>query len=157
MDNHRKLIESANLNFKNADHMIYVTYPIVNDPKLVMTIVEKLYSSVMDTITALLTFDYLYKRISYVPEREEDKIRLFKEFTIGRYSLNRELLILIGELKDLLDFRKRAPVEFTRKENFVVCSARYSTKTINIRKIKSYVQDIKTFLEKANRILKDGL
>ncbi len=157
MDNYRKLIESANINLKNADHMVYVTYPIVNDPKLIMTIAEKLYNSVMDTITALLEFDYLYKRISYIPEKEEEKIRLFKEFTIKRYSINRELLILIGELKELLDFRKRAPIEFTRKENFVVCSARYSTKTINLRKIKYYVQDIKVFLEKANRILKDGL
>ncbi len=154
---YRKLLEQANIDFKNADHMVYVTYPVVNDPKLVIVIAEKLYNSVMDAITAILNYDYLYKRISYLPLNEEDKVRLFKEDSIKRYNLKREILILIQELKDIIEFRKKAPLEFVRKENFVICNARYRTKTININKIKYYVSDIKIFLEKINKILKNGL
>lgn len=156
MEIYRKLLELANQNFKTADHMIYVTYPIINDPKLAFTIIERLYNTLIYGISAILNYDYLYKRISTLPENDEDKIKLFKEFTILRYNFNREILVLIKELKELLNFRNKSPMEFIRKENFVICNSRYNTKTINIRKIKYYVSNIRSFIEKVNRVLKNG-
>lgn len=156
MEIHSKLLEQANLNLKNADHMLYVTYPLINDPKLTISIIEKLYNIVMDAISAILNYDYLFKRIEYLPEKPGDKLALFKEDTIKRYNLNREILILIQELKEFVDFRKKSPIEIVRKENFIVFNSRYNTKTINIRKIKYYVGDIKLFMNKINKIVKNG-
>lgn len=157
MELYRKLLEQANLDFKNADHMVYVTFPVVNDPKLMITIAEKLYHSTIDAITAILNYDYLYKRIGSVPEKDEEKIRVFKEYAIKRYSLDREILVLLAELKSLVEFRKKSPIEFIRKQNFVIANSKFSTKTIDIRKMKYYINDIKQFMEKTNKILKHGL
>ncbi len=157
MEPYLKLLESANLDFKNADHMVFVTYPLVNDPKLIMAIAEKLYNSIMSAITSVLTYDYNYKRVEILPEQDREKVDLFKVDTIKRYNFSREILVVIEELKDLLEFRKKSPVEFVRKENFVVCSSRYNTKTINLQKIKYYVHSIRLFMERMNRILKNGI
>ena len=88
--------------------------------------------------------------------KDEDKIRMFKEHTIKRYNLNREIIVTIQDLKELLDFRKKAPMEFVRRENFVVCSSGYNTKTINIQKIKYAVEEVKSLMKKINSILKNG-
>ena len=99
-----------------------------------------------------------YKLMVYFCEgTDKEKLDLFKEFTIKKYSLDREILIVIKELQELLEFRKKSPVEFVKKDNYIVCSSRFNTKTINIQKIKYYVQDIKILMEKTNRILKNGL
>ncbi len=156
MEKYHTLIESANLHFKNADHMIFITYPLLNDPKLMMTIVEKLYTSVLLAIKAILHYDYLYKNISFVPEKEEEQVKLFKEHTVKQYHLGKEILLAIAELKDLVDFRKKSPIEFVRKNNFIVCSAGYTTKTINFQKIKKYAQEIKYFLMQINNVVKNG-
>ena len=156
MEKYQALIESANLHFKNADHMIFVTYPLINDPKLVITIAEKLYRSILLAINALLNYDYLYKHVSYIPELEQDKVKLFKEDTQKRYNFSKEIFSVIEDLKDLVNFRKRSPIEFVRKNNFVICSSGYTTKTISFTKIKQYGQEIKYFLAKINRILQNG-
>jgi len=157
MENYTELMREANSDLKTADHMVYITYPLVNDPKMVMSILERLYNSLIKTIDAILDYDYLYKRISHVPSDIKEKLDLFKDFTIRRYNIDREILILINDLKDFLEFKKKSKVQFVRRENYVVCSSGYSTKTINISKMKSYVNQTKEFVLKIDKLLQNGL
>ncbi len=153
MYKHNTLLQESNVDFKNADHIIQVTFKIINDPKLMMTVVEKLHSSIIKSIDSLLYYDYLYKRISHIPTSAEDKLRLFRDYTIKKYNLKKEIIPVIKDLQDILEFRKRSPIEFVRKENLVICSSGYSTKTINVKKIKSYVAEIREFNQKINQAL----
>ena len=157
MEKYKELMREANIDLKTADHMIYVTYPLINDPKIIISIVDKLYKVLIKSVDAVLNYDYLYKRISRVPEDLREKLEIFDDFSIKRYNFSREVLILIRDLKELLDFREGSKVEFVRRENYVVCSSGYNTKTINIRKVKDYVNQTKEFVLKINKLLQDGL
>ena len=95
MEKYKTLIQSANSHYKNADHMVFVTYSLVNDPKLVITIADRLYKALMDSVSALLNYEYLYKRIGRLPETDDEKLEILKNQAMKEYNLDRNMLVFI--------------------------------------------------------------
>ena len=158
MEKYDTLMIAAKLQLKNADHMASVTYQVVNDPKLLMAIAEKLYNSLTYAISSLLHRDYLFKVISNLPENFGDQLRLFQRYSINKYNLNKEIITLVKELQELVEFRKKSPVEFIKRGDFIVCSSGYNTKSINLKKMKQYVSQVKLHIQEINNVLiKNGL
>jgi len=150
---HKILMKEASNKFKTADHMIYVTYPLLNDPKLIIIITDNLYFSLLRSIEAILQYEYHYKRLDNVPQKINETIRVFKDLIIKRYGFSESILKVFDDLHKITEVRKKSPVEFIRKDNFVICDRLYSTKMINLQKIKEYVQEIKPFIKKTQEIL----
>jgi len=153
MEEYELLMKKALTDFKTADHMIYVTYPLVNDPRIIVNIIDKLFNALINTITAILSYEYLYKRISRVPESLNEKLDLFKRIIDRRYNFDKGILGLIDDLIKLREFRNKSPMEFVRRENLIICSSGYNTRSINHRKIKEYVNQSKSFMFNASRLL----
>ena len=152
MERFKELVEKANRSLNTADHLAYVTYPVINEPKLTITILNNIYQSLLHSIDALLYYDYLFKRVSFYPKDEKEKIELFRKITSKHYNIDREHIILIDEIKNLLSKHKESPIEFIRKDQLVICSTNYNIQTISINKIKDYLSKSKEFVDKINRI-----
>ncbi len=150
----QELLFEANKAFKNADHLIYVTYPLVNDVKLIVTIVDNLNKALLSGMDALLQYEYLYKRISFLPRDFNDKIEVFKTYCIPKYSIDRESLLLVSDIKKLVEHRKNSPIEFVRSGKFVMCTSDYKMRVLNYDKVKNFVIQGKGFINKLNGILK---
>ena len=56
---YQELISGANKAVRTADHLVYVTYPLVNDVKLLVTITENLNKALLMAMEALLQYEYL--------------------------------------------------------------------------------------------------
>src|SRR3989344_1462778 len=158
MEIHETLMKKALNDFKTVDHMVYVTYPLINDPKLMFGIVDKLFNTLIDVITAVLNYDYLYKRISRVPENLNDRLELFKKVINKRYNFDRTIFSLLEDLNKFKEFRKRSPMEFVRRGNLIVCSSGFNTQSLNYKKMKDYVNKSKEFVADAGGLLiKNGI
>ena len=48
---------------------------------------------------------------------------------------------------------KKSPVEFTRKDTFVIANGGYKLKTVTIDKIKEYIQHTKEFIKLMEEIV----
>jgi hypothetical protein len=48
---------SALKHLRIADHMAYVTYPLINDKKILIKIFVEVYGALNDLITAILLYD----------------------------------------------------------------------------------------------------
>jgi len=155
--NYKDLIEESNKNVKTADHLIYITYPLLKDPKLIITITERLYHSLMNAVSALLYYDYAYKRIDFVPHSDNDKIRLFKDLSMKTYNINKEIVVIMNELKEFIEFRKKSPLEPLFKDTRTIFSSAYNTRTLSLTKMKDYVKEVKRFNKNINGIIKNGL
>ena len=156
MESYTVLMEESKKDIKIADHMINVTYPLIKDPKLIVSVAERLYFSLMNAVNALLGYEHAYKRIDTYPEDYEKKIEVFNTHLVKQYNLDNAILNLIKELKVLVDFRKKSPVEIVQKDKLVVYSSGYNTKSIKFDVIKSYVQEAKVFINKVNGIIENG-
>ena len=156
MEHFRDLVKEANRAFETADHLTYMTYPLVNDKKVLMLIVEHLHKALLKTMEAFLYYDALYKRISFMPRAFESQLEIFRNYTIRKYNLSTETVILIKEIDDLIKYRETAPMEFSRRENYVIASNSYKLKIISIEKVKRFVTQSKLLLQRVNEVLAES-
>ena len=48
---------------------------------------------------------------------------------------------------------KNSPVEFSRKDRFIICSSDYRTKSISLKEIKEYLLRSKSFIKDVETIV----
>lgn len=154
MDNASNLLTKANKSLEIADHLAFVTYPMVKEPKLGYTITEHALTACLNAIDALLFYEYTFKRTGYPPDQFAAKIDLMKRQIAPRYNIDRKHIFIIEDMHNLLEYRKKSPIEFVKKDALIICDRDYEYKTMSIEKIKNYVYESKGFLSKINSLLK---
>ncbi|MBS3159447.1 hypothetical protein J4436_01535 [Candidatus Woesearchaeota archaeon] len=144
-------VNEANKYFKTADHLTYVTYSLLKDPKLLLTATKNLQKSIEHIIEAFLKLEQ-YKKNFTIPQNFESKYALFKSLCIKKHQLSNEMLKTIIEIKSLLDQHQECSVEFIRNQKFVICNNNYDNiKSLDLKVIKLYLCNIKQLLQKLNQ------
>lgn len=154
MERLKQLVKEANSEFMKANHLAYVTYPMIKETKLLYVIAEVLQGALAKGVEAMLHYERLYKRIPLVPGAFDTELELFKNNCIVRYGFNRNVVLLLLDLKSLVRAKKESPVEFSRQGQLVICDEDYGMNVIDIQKLKSYVMDSREFIERMNHVLK---
>ena len=150
-------LEEAKKALKTADHLAYITYPLIMDNKLMLLIAENLYTSIIKTIDSFLNYDKYYKRIPTVPEQHEEKIRVFRTEICKRYNISPEIMLMIRDIKTISDTRKNSNMEFFRRKELVIITEEFSrVKTLNLKKVKDYINTTKLLVNKADAIIKNA-
>lgn len=153
MEEVKVMLDKANILVKRADHMFYVTYPLVKDNKLIITMAENINNGMICAMDALLMYERLYKRISLYPEDFKVKIDMFKDSIARRYNIDRDHIVLIQDLKRFLEERKKSGVEFVKDDKYVLFNRKQEVKSLGIDKLKQNLNISKDFLKKVNGIL----
>ena len=154
MERYELAIDRAKKDLKIADHMMTVTYKLVDDPKLMLTIMQRLMSSLTYSMASILLYERLYKRIPPFTETFDSMFTMFKARLTRRYHINIEYITLIQEVKKILEEHKKSPVEFARKGKFVICSDTYKIKVVDADLIKKYINKAKLFVIEAENMVK---
>jgi hypothetical protein len=140
--------------FQNADHMMYMTYKVVKDPKLLLTIMDSVFLALTNAMNSVLHAEHQFKNIPKVPEGFEAKFMLFRDLSAQKYSIDDTYLKMIRDVKEVILLHKTSPVEFTRKDKYVICSDSYEMQTITVEKIKEYLRLTKDFVKLTEDITK---
>ena len=148
-------LKDANRLMNSADHLAYVTYPLIKDNKLIITIAENLNSALLNLMEALLMYERAYKRIPPYPENFDMRLQIFKEKIANRYNIDRSYIVLIEDLKKLVYERKKSTMEFIRHDKYVLFNKNMSIKSITLEKVKKYLNESKPLFLKVNTLLKD--
>lgn len=149
----KSTLDRANQLIMRADHMLYVTYPLIKDNKLIITMAENISNGLIHAMDAVLMYEKLYKRISLYPEDFRVKIDILKGSIARRYNINREHVVLIQDLKKFLEERKKSGVEFVKNDKYVLFNRKQEVKSLGIEKLKENLNMSKDFLKKVNGIL----
>jgi len=131
-------LEEAVRHLRIADHMTYITLPLVNEKRLLLKIFDEIYKSIINSINAILNYEYLYKRIRLY-KKTEDNLQVFIEKCAKTYNLSN---IQIKKIKEILNINKRhkqSAMEFVKKDKIVILSDNLNTQIINIQIIKEYL------------------
>ena len=78
---------------------------------------------------------------------------MFKDKCVKRYELDAEYLKIMRDIKDIIVAHKKSPMEFSRKENFVICSDNYRMRSISANELKVYVEKAKLFIKTVSTIV----
>ena len=153
MERHQELLIEMDRAFRTADHLAYVTYPLVKDIKLLMNILENLDKSLKAGMNALLEYDRLYKRIGPLPESFELRFEIFQRKLVMRHAINAGFLDLIETMHNLVIYKQKSPMVFQRKDKYVIANHRYRMKTITIEDAKKYLEKAKPFISKVRNVV----
>lgn len=132
---------------KIADHLIYMTLPLVRDKRLLLKIITEIRNAIANCISSILQYEYLYKRISLSQDPKRN-FKTFKEKCATRYSILPEEVTLIIELFNIVEEHKKSPFEFVKNEKIVILSENMRQKTVTIEKTKRFLQVAKSIVKK---------
>ncbi len=135
---------------KKIDHMIYVTYPLIQDKRLILKVVSETKNAIIKCINSILQYEYLYKRIRLTKDPKEN-LRIFKLKCAPKYDISLEEIKLILELFDLVEKHKKSPFEFRKQEKIIILSENSQPKVIVIENAKEFLALAKRILIKSKK------
>jgi hypothetical protein len=154
MEEFQFLRDKAFEKIKIADHMLFVTYPMLRDPKLLIVVVDNVFASLDFGMAALLHYERLFKRIPPFKESFPSRLEMFKSMVIPHNNLSPNYVKLITDVRTLLAEHRKSPVSFVKNEKVVICSPSYKVKTVDVELVKRYVFETKLFVKNVNMIVK---
>lgn len=146
-------LDNAKRNIQIADHLIYITFPLINERRLLLKIFEDIHKSIINCINAVLNYEYLYKKIVLYKDSKEN-FRTFFNKCAKNYDLNNYQIKKILELLELNKKHKQSAMEFPKKEKIIILSDNLKTEYLNLQKIKDYLLLAKEIYNKINKKLK---
>ena len=133
----------------NDDHIAYVTYPLLQDNKLIVAVLENLNN------TALRIMEAVLQQEETNQENFKGKYEIFKE-RAKRYQIEEAEVKIIQELKSLSDQRKKSDMEFIRKDKYILWDPyKGKLKELTMQSMKDYIIKIKPLLRKINANLQN--
>ena len=146
-------LAEAEKTIRMTDHMIYVTFPLIKDKRLLFKILHDIKNIIALCINSILQYEYLFKRIRLSKDSKLN-LNIFIEKCAPKYGITKEEIALILELFDFVERHKESPFEFIKDEKLVVLSDNFRVKTMTIDKTKSFMIVAKGILKKTKETIK---
>jgi len=148
-----KIIESlssAEKNLQTIDHMVYITFPLIKDKRLLLKVLQEIKNIIASCINAILQHEYLYKRIRLFKDSQEN-FRIFTEKSAPRYDITRDEIKNIREVFDFAERHKESPLEFIKGDKVIILSENMAATTLSLEKTKGFLILAKDILRKTKQ------
>lgn len=143
MERFQEARDKALKHLKAADHMLNVTYPLIQDSKLLLGVVESIFLCATNAMGAILWYDRLFKNVPPFYDTFESKFNMFRSRCVQTYHINKGVIDMIQEVKDIIVQHKQSQVEFRKKDRFIICAEDYTMTAVTDYKIKDYLKKAK--------------
>jgi len=143
----KEKLNAAIKNLQIADHLTYVTFPLVNEKRLIIKIFDEIFKSINNCIDAIIYHEYLYKKIEWYGE-EKSNLDILISKCAGNYGLSNEQIRKIKDIIETDKKHKNSAMEFVRRESIILMSDGLGVKTLDIKIIKDYLLTAKELLMK---------
>ncbi len=140
-------IQEAQRTIQVIDHMIYVTFPLIQDKKILLKIITETKEVLIRCINSILQYEYLYKRVDLY-SNPKTNFRTFKDKCAQRYEITKEEIESILDLFELVEKHKQSTIEFLKNGKVIILSESLQKDTITLEKIKEFFRLSKSILEK---------
>jgi len=149
MEKYKENLQEAIKHLQIADHITYVTFPLVSEQRLLLKIFDEIYKSIISCINAILNYEYLFKRIRFNPEN--NNLQTFVQKCAKQYNLSNLQIKRIVEIIELNKRHQQSALEFVKRDRVVILSDSLSTQTLDIHLIKQYLLLAKELIMKTNQ------
>lgn len=156
MEKFQEYLKKAEELIYTADHMTYVSYPVVREKRLLLKILSEINLSILNTINAILYYEYIHKKI-ILTKNAESNLDIFIKHCAPIYQITQNEINLILDLFNTVKKHKESPFEFSRNEKVVILSENMTPKVITLEKTKEFLQTSKNILKKAKYFISQNL
>jgi len=142
--------EKSEALLKAADHMIYITFPLIKENRLLKKIIENIGEGALNIIMSVLEHEQLYKRAD-ISQDLKVNIEVFKRCS-RRFNITAEETETILKVLEISEKHRESPFEFIRKDKLVMMSDNLKTESIDLEQLKRYMNIIKSIMFKVKAI-----
>jgi len=146
------VLEDVKRTLRIADHMIYITYPVLKENRLLVKVLEEVYSAVKRTIDLIMGYEYEHKRIKIYSDPKIN-MAIFEQKCAQRYNITSEEILSMKQIIDLFESHKSSPMEFSRQNKFVIMTDDLRTDSVTMLKLKAMLGTAKGIVRKAEGFL----
>ena len=147
MENYLQFLENAKKYAFTAEHLLTETYPVVKDPRMLLSVLQNAFSAYKSCMMFMLYRDVAMKKIPPFENDFQAMFALFKARAERRYSISGDYIRIIEEISAILKEHKASPMEFSRHEMYIICSDNYKMKTITTQQLREYISKAKLFID----------
>lgn len=148
MDEYLVAKDHAIKHMKIADHILVMTYPLVNDPKLLKLVLKNIHVSLENAMAALLHYEK-----QEIIHDFESMVGLISAY-FKKYNISNEYINFLKDINELMKKQQKADVEFIRKEKFVFTGNNYKLNTVTKKEMKEYIIKGKLFMREILGVIK---
>lgn len=145
-------LEKSEKTIQTASHLLYVTYPLVKDKRLLLKILSEIKNGIASCMNAVLQYEYLYGRIRLSSDPKLN-FRKFLEKCCPRYNISETEIRKIVKLFEIVEKHKTSPFEFVKEDKIVILSDNMNSEIITLEKVKEFLNSSKIVLQKAKDII----
>jgi len=128
-----------------TEQLLSLTYKFTKDQKIFLGVIIKLYESLDMAINGYL-FSINQKNIAKM--NFEEKINMLKFKNNAKLSLSEEDFAYLNEVHFLYEKHKNSPIEFSRKEKFIISDDDYILHTLTLENLMVFFQNAKKIVAK---------
>lgn len=155
MEKFKIYLNEARRHLNIADHMVFVTYPLVNEKRILLKIFDEIFKVVDNCVQAALSYEFFLNK-SPISNDKESLATFLKKYSI-LYGLNKEQINILSKIYNLNDNHNLSAIEFVRKDKMVIMSDSLGLDILDIDKINEYLAFSKEFLIKVNIHISNSL
>lgn len=139
-----------------AKYLLTTTYPIIKEPKTLLSISDHVFQSFIASVSALLLSERTKKTIPPYHNTNESKLNSFKQNLVKKYELN-DYLETIEKITNLSKGHKEAAIEFSRDKKYVICNNQFSDiQTLSEENVKTFISKARDFAAKVTELTANG-
>jgi len=153
MEKFQELRDNASKKLQLADYIMAKAYPLVKDPRLLLSSVENLFLAFSYGMGSVLHYESAFKRIPPFPDNFLSKFDLFRDKCAKRYNIPDESLKIMKDLREIVIAHKKSPVAFSRRDDFVICDGGYRMRKISANEVKHCIEKAKLFIKDVTTIV----
>lgn len=132
---------------QTANHLIYITFPIVKHKKLLLKIILETRNCIMRTITAILQYEYVQKRIQLYQDPQIN-FQIFEEKCSQRYSISPKEVEQIKTIFEITKKHEDSAMEVMTKDKVVILSKDLDQEIVTPEEARSFVEMAKELFKK---------
>jgi len=140
-------LNNARKSLQTTDHLVYVTFPLLKEQRLLLKSLEELQNAIINIINAILQYESYYRKIPISLDFKEN-LNIFKKIAPS-YNINLSQIEKITEILEIAEEHKKSPFEFVKNDKIVIMGDNFKTEVLSLDKIKNYIIEVKDFLRKA--------
>lgn len=155
-ERYQELLDAAKKEIELADHLIYVTYPMIKETKFMLAISEHVIKAANQALHALLEFEHTYKRVEMFSTNFAVMISVYRNKIEQFYNFDQKFYRLLSKLQEIQRMGAESAVRFKRGERYVLAGHDYRLTTIDYESVKRYSNLTKSFVGKVDAIIAAG-
>jgi hypothetical protein len=147
MEKFAECVSEAHKKLVFSKYLLEKTYPMVQDPKMLLSVISNIYYSLRLALLGVLYFELFFKRVKPFSDDLNEQICIFEDFCVERYPKLSCFSKELSSIQKIIDAHKDSSVEFAKNEEVRMFDENYHTTILSYSDVSNHISNAKVFID----------